>query len=70
MHYMVIIGKAHPFTVWAKDMYMTAAAQLHGVYGAVISIASRLLTLPLSTITRADDESRNTMFHQDFPGRG
>ena len=27
MHYMVIIGKAHPFTVWAKNMYMTAAAQ-------------------------------------------
>ena len=27
MHYMVVIGKAHPFTVRAKDMYMTAAAQ-------------------------------------------
>ncbi len=49
-------------------MYMTAAAQRSGVYGAVISIASRLLTLPLSTSLRADDESRNTMFHQDFPG--
>ena len=27
MHYMVVIGKAHPFTVRAKDMHMAAAAQ-------------------------------------------
>src|SRR5699024_4829889 len=27
MHYMVVIGKAHPFSVRAKDMHMAAAAQ-------------------------------------------
>ncbi len=47
-------------------MYMTAARSAPGVYGAVISIASRLLTFRFQQSLRADDESRNTMFHQVF----
>lgn len=47
MQNVVIIGKTHQLAVRAKHMDVTAAAQrAPGVYGAVISIASRLVTPP------------------------